>query len=207
MKNIVFSFKNVALSLGLLASSTAVQAQSRVSFGPKAGVNFATYTGNDQVQWNTGLNGGFFLTYSSVNHLGVSTELLYTQKGEEIERSGESDQQINLSYVELPVLLRYFFGEGRVRPTIYAGPYAAYNLRAKQVDQTTDQVRDVRDDVRPFDFGVQVGVGANVRVTNGRWVNLDARYSQGVSRVYDVQPGNDLRNGVVSLNVGYAFGL
>ncbi|SDL05465.1 Opacity protein [Catalinimonas alkaloidigena] len=191
-------------ALLFLGLSVAAHAQSRWSAGPKVGVNQATFTNDDTKSWNTGFNGGLFLTYSDIHHLGITGELLYVTKGAEVE-TGQQDVQINLGYLEAPLLFRYFFGQGGFRPNLFAGPYAAYNLSAKRIDQRTDAETNLEDRVEPLDLGFLVGGGANIRVMDHRWINVDVRYNQGITRVLSDVP--DVRNGAFTLNVGYAFGL
>ena len=83
--------------------------------------------------------------YSSLNHFGISADVLYSQRGAKSEATvtplfGNPVQETfkqRINYLEIPVALRYFLTlEGNFRPNVYFGPALGVKLNA-QHSQTT----------------------------------------------------------------------
>ena len=110
------------VSIVVLTMSLETKGQTKVwSIGPEAGVSFSKYgrdaTSND---FKPGAVAGLFVTYSIINTFGVTAKFLIHQKGASFK---SNDTKQTLTYVEIPVIGRYFFNkEGKVRPNIFVGP-------------------------------------------------------------------------------------
>ena len=78
-------FRPVLISFLFFATVSTTVAQHR--FGVRAGLNFATFQGelevNENYDFATGFHFGFNYTYQFAPNLGVRAELLYNQKGGE----------------------------------------------------------------------------------------------------------------------------
>lgn len=198
--------KNLLISACLFISFYS-NAQQVLSFGPRIGINASTTLGADapEGQFKTGFNTGVFVTFSSKHRLAVTSEINYSQKGEVYD-----DQKIRLAlnYVEIPLYLRYFLSKGNIRPNIFAGPQVGFNMAAFQ--KFINSKKDVSNNVKDFEFSGLAGFGVNFKHGANNWINLDLRYNQGTTSIYnknsDTQK-NMFSNAVISLNIAYAFGL
>lgn len=194
------------------------QAQSYVTFGPKIGVGHSFFTGGDQPENQKlypGLVAGGFLTVSGQSHWGLTVEAMYAARGAHWE-PGNREVLQRFQYLDVPVYVRYFFNEtgNAVRPNVFLGASANFMTKAKvKGDDASDDYIVNTDNWRRFDVGLLAGLGVNIRTYENQWLNLDARYNQGLRKV--AKDNNDafdnsapnLYNGGVVLSVGYGFGI
>ncbi len=195
----------VALFACLLPSMTQAQKAKVWSFGPEAGVTVSKY-GNDGASSESkpGLATGLFLTYSIVNTFGITTKLLYYEKGAEF--SSLNTKQ-TLQYVEIPVIGRVFLNrEGNVRPNIFFGPSFAFLAGAKnKVGGDVEKLNSFKNNFNTFDFGLTGGLGCSFRIRNETYFVLDGRYTHGIS---DISTDNrDINNKSFLVSAGLQFGI
>ena len=122
------------------------------------------------------------------------------------------DTKIETSYVNVPLTLNYYIFKGFA---IKAGAQfgfltsakVKYNLREKSGSSTMklEFDEDIKDGFEKFDFSIPVGISYEFKVP----VTIDMRYNIGLTKVNkDSTPdGKDCRNQVLSITVGYKFGL
>jgi opacity protein-like surface antigen len=201
---------------------TASPALKKVTFGVKGGVNVATVVASNAADLPAGLTsdtsvrtgfivGGYLLTPLHGN-LGIQFEVLYAQKGAKNLTliSGPTEVALEmtarLSYVELPVLVRYSFRQsGRIRPYAYAGPSIGLKTSANVsgtstgVGNTDSFEEDVSSSTRTTDVGIAAGGG----VEFGRLV-VDARFTNGLTSVSSQGEGS-ARNRTFALMAGIRF--
>ena len=137
--------KNFFLStLALLAlTSSAAQAQTTITFGPRLGVNLSrfSYSGTpqqfDDVKSMAGVQVGATANISFGN-LAFQPSLIFSQKGAELKSSGRAvndgypftyaiTASPKLSYIELPLNFVYTSG-GDHGFQLFAGPYVAMGV-------------------------------------------------------------------------------
>lgn len=195
--------KNLLVLLACILGLSVSQAQSNFSIGPRAGVNFATLTGDDTER---GANArpvfGLASTYSITEDFGLSVDLLYSGEGSEIP--GANDD-LKITYLRLPIMFSFFFrnlGEA-IRPKLYLGVNPGLLLGA-EVGET-----EVKTNYNTFDIGGIAGLGINFRIANEVWLNTDFRYLRSFTDVRDEKPANadGLYNRSWQPSIGIAFGL
>lgn len=195
--------RNGLLTL-VLTLVCAPAAQAQMSYGLKAGVNFAN-VGIDPDEGaspsgRVGALAGVFATVPIAWGLTLQPEALYTVKGASFDFDGFESNYI-ADYVEVPVLARF-----RVLRSAYivAGPSMAFRLRARTrtpFGSSTEEV-DLDEEVEKFDLGIVGGVGIDV---GRRWL-VDARYTHGLSDTdKDTSDDVKIRNRVFSLSAGFRF--
>lgn len=216
------SRKVTPLALLLLFSClSGAYAQQRFSAGPRLGLNLSTLRGDvTGYKLSPGLVAGAFVMYSSLNHFGISADVLYSQRGGRFPSSGpgvtEFTQRIN--YLEIPVALRYFLTlSGNFRPNIFLGPSLALPLSAKRVNQklnSVDQPDVVNSDAfKNADLGLFAGLQLNWPGLGDRQRFLiDARYTYGLADVTSLPipggtGGQSIYNSTITLTLGYGFGV
>lgn len=193
MKHLILS---LCLAMGVL---TFGYAQSPISIGLKGGLNFANFAGdNVNTDSRTGINFGAFGTYSVKETFGITAEINYAQKG-----AKTSNSKLSINYLEIPVHLSYFFGKGKVRPKLMAGPYLGFLMNSElQVGNAKVNAKDIYNNT---DFGLNLGGGLHYDLGDAKWLYLDARYGLGLADV--TKASGNVYNRVFSINVGISFGL
>ena len=183
----IFILIPIITSLSLFTNKANAQ---NTSIGVKAGLlsaQIANHSSNDQM---IGFRAGAFITHSIVSDFGVGAEVNYARKG-----TG-SNQNIQLNYLEIPVMAHYFFGKGSFRPKVFLGGYYARLINAKQGEQLLNGYADA-------DYGLLAGLGFHKSIGQSRWLYGDVRYTYGLA---EIKPTNQA-NRDLSLNVGVSFPL
>ncbi len=230
MKKIIVSL--VTVPAILFTVTTGVAAQD-VSFGIRGGLNLTNFIGDDaeftdngdtvSPDSKLGINLAGYANIPLTGQFSVQPELIYSQKGAKYTDSDtifdvdyESLVKWNLTYLEIPVLVKINFDQGEdMIPYLYAGPSVSLNLVAETENevettfqgetQTTTETRDIKDDTADMDFGLVIGGG--VELATG--VTADIRYTMGLVSVDDpdddTEDPADVYNSAISIMVGYSF--
>lgn len=194
MKNLLLT---ISLFSTLVFTGLNVSAQfsaANTSIGIKGGLLSAQFAGQDNSQQAIGFRVGGFITYSIVREFGVGLEVNYARKGSNF---ANSDNNVALNYIEIPLLAQYFFGDEGFRPKIILGPYYGHLLSAKQGDKELSNYAEQ-------DYGVLAGVGFHKSLGGGKWLYFDARYTHGLAEIVS---GSSRTNRDVSVNVGISIPL
>ena len=187
------------------------------SFGPKAGVNFATLTGDiENNDMKIGFHVGGAAEFKFNEKMGVQAELLYSAQGTKYEESesfggvtAKYEEKLKLDYVNIPFSFKYYIVNGF---NVSAGPQVGILVSAKSdweetitgggLDQSDSGEVDIKDSLKPIDFAFNLGLG--YKMDNG--LNFDARYSLGLMDISDFDNSNgEIKNGVIQLSVGFMF--
>ncbi|WP_229312147.1 porin family protein [Larkinella punicea] len=206
--------RSIVLGMMLLvASSSTLLAQQRWSAGPRLGVNISSLYGKSSYyNAKVGLVAGGFVSYSSINHFGISADILYSQRGGKYDQpSDRSSHTQHLNYLEIPVVARYYLNlSGNFRPNLFIGPSLGILLNSKRTDSIYQgqAFPDAKTDeeFEPLDLGGTAGFQANFKVKNRQRFLIDARYTLGLTNVR-TNPSPWLGNSTVSLTLGYSFGI
>lgn len=206
-------------------------------FGVQVGVNLSGVNSSTTLQdyqtaaLNGGLQGGFVLEFSPVKVIGVRTEVLFSQKGYNIESDvnmNGTDAVINTSltmnYIEIPLLLKLKLGPAYIT----AGPYFAYAVSGKDIvtitvdgqklaeEQYADYGQIPSNDVfkdgefngdnityNRTDMGINIGLGVKFLK-----FFAETRYGKGLTNIksYDGMPSDEyMKNYTISLSAGILF--
>jgi len=164
--------------------------------------------GGDLLSSRQGALTGAFLHFPLGSVLAIRPELLFSLKGGRIAAPvDQAEFDIELAYLELPLLARAVLPTGNVRPTLFGGPALALRIGCDfRLTTPTDTVRatcgrDNLSTVRPWDFGVVGGAGAEFRLRRATMA-VEARYTLGARSVLD---DVDLKNRAFSLTLGLTF--
>jgi hypothetical protein len=196
----VYSQDSGTISLGLrggiTASNFGVRSSGVASGGNLGGAN----------SYKAGVNFGAFGMYSVDEHWAFTAEINYAQKGNSpVLRSFN-----NLNYLEIPLYINYFFGQGgdRFRPKAFLGPYLGILITANTKFGGTKQ--DVKNTYNPTDFGVLAGGGFHYKFNEAgdNWLIFDIRYGFGLSDLAkSANATSGLSNRALSINLGVSFPL
>jgi hypothetical protein len=212
-----------AFSISLLSF-----AQSKTSFGVRAGVSYAGLRGeamgnlNDLVDytdgWVTtrgrlGFFAGGFANIPITNSFSMEPGIYYSQKGyimrgelgiKGIEFLGANAKAaLNMHYIDIPVLLKANVGGLQ----LFAGPQLSYLAKADL--RTTagafgfnvyDKTYDATEQIKRFDASLTGGIG--YLFSSG--LNITANYEHGLSKV-DAGKRYNAYNRSVKIGVGFRF--
>jgi hypothetical protein len=175
------------LTLGFLSAMIPAFAQGPV-FGLKGGLNYSTLAVDEASEEDAriGFHLGGFVRSMPEAPIGIQVELLYSTKGSNPSYSAlfdliDQEVDLNLNYLELPVLASFRIGEV---VDLQAGLYGAYLLSAKAStsgDLGSGSEELDKDHFTDFDFGFAGGVGFNV----GQVAQIGVRYTHGFNDVAD----------------------
>ncbi len=187
-------------------------AQSDVTFGIRAGVNFQNLNGKDadghklENNLKTGFNAGVNAEIPVGIDFYLQPGLLFSTKGAKYDIQGTEITR-NISYLELPINFLYKpeLGEGHL--LLGFGPYAAYALGGKIKGGSTDIDMEFGNEIgetKPFDAGANLLAG--YEFSNNLSFQLNA--GLGLINMYN-RPNDDsetsLKNTGFGVSLGYRF--
>lgn len=188
--------------LTFISLATLNAYSQNVSIGPIIGFNYTKISNTEGSEFKPGINTGIFLNYSTKTDFGLNASVIYSQLGGDLVNS---DNFIRLNYLQIPVNLVYYFGEGMkkgaFRPKIFLGPYVGFLLSANSPGFTDEQTLK---QLNTSDLGINIGTGFNFAIQSQTWINVDLKYGHGLTQVPKVF---NYQNRALSLSVGISFPL
>lgn len=199
-----------------------------VSFGAKAGVNFADITGDESESFDgrTSFHFGAMAEIPISGKLYFQPELIFSDQGSDYKESDTytdaeytitetAEGEIRLGYLNVPLMAKYYVYEGL---SVEVGPQFGFLLSAKnEYNYTYSETfiegsftdsesgeDDIKDDVKGIDVGVNVGLG--YKLENG--LNFGARYNLGLTDANDNAEylgDASYKNSVIQISIGYFF--
>lgn len=176
--------------------------------GLKAGLNIANFMGDDAdgSDPRIGYHIGGYMTKSISEQITFQPELLISSVGSKTKESGTDpdlgDYSIEgnaaLTYITLPVMFVFNLNE---TINLQAGPQLGFLMAAKlKYDIESDFIdmsgtEDVKEQFKPIDFGVNVGIGATFGL-----INAALRYNLGLAEIGE---DTSLKNSVIQISLGY----
>jgi hypothetical protein len=186
--------KSLLTVLAICAFSFS-NAQGKINFGAKAGLNLATLDGDiEGAGTKAGIHFGGMAEISINDKFSVQPELLFSTKGSDAEIG---EDEINLSYISLPIMAKYYATEAL---SLEVGPQIGFLVNSEQeVEGGTIDLEGTND----IDFSLNFGLG--YKLASG--INFSARYNLGLSNVFDDVEGVDVdvNNSVFQFSIGYFF--
>ena len=144
----------------------------------------------NKLGWHSGFNVG----YNISRNLEIGANILSSSKNYQVnfETAGyKISVNEKLSYLEVPILLKYSFLKSRLRPYVEAGAFGGYLLAANSdfkstyTDGTVYSENNVSSDDRrnKTNFGLLFGAGLTYKTGPGGQLVLDIRYCMGLSNI------------------------
>jgi len=206
---------------GLFSGVTASQAQT--VFGVKGGLVSSTLKLSGEgtaeaspfMKRRSGVSGGAFLALGS-GLIGLQVEGLYVQKGVKVAGDFEGTTfsgTLKVSYIEVPALLRLSFPAGSIRPYVYAGAGAAFEMKCEG-EVTSDgqtqtgtceeaEQQQAGTDRRKLDITALGGGGIQFRLSSLS-ILFEARYARGIRNLNKSGDGG-AKNEALSFLTGVAI--
>lgn len=196
--------KKLILSLALVASAAAANAQTTTRFGIKAGANYTKFSGDNlgNIEYKFGAVGGLAANIGLSESLSIQPELLYSMKGAELKDAPLNDYNFKLNYLELPILFRYTLNDGK-GPFVQAGPQIGYLLNSKLSDGDGDEIKIDNDSFQKMELGYAAAIGYQTEMG----LSIEGRFNGGINSIgKDNDSYDQQRNRVFSVQLGYMFG-
>ncbi len=216
--------KIITLFTLVLLLSIATQSNAQWSWGLKSGLNiasfsYATSTGMT-IKSVTGYQVGGVVNYYLQNNMFLEAGIGLSTKGSEVSMGDAStmliDSKIKPQYLEIPInfLYKVDLAEGAYLH-LFAGPYLGFGLGGKvssavtlsgmsatTSDNSIIYGSDSTANMKSFDFGLNVGVGAEL----SRFF-IRVQYGFGLTNLSPSSDANSsFKNSCIGLSVGYMWG-
>ena len=181
--------KKITFLLPLLLITSGVFAQSKI--GIIGGLNFSDLKTATETKTRTLMGVGGIFEYSFNDNLSIQTEPMFVMKGgKKIGEGEDPDITAKLSFVELPIFLKYTFGK-TIKPYVMTGPTVGILLSS---DIETDIAGilfkgSIKDNTRNFDLGLGFGAGVEIPFSVVS-VFVEGRYTLGL---YNLQKGGEFK--------------
>ena len=204
MKQIILLVVMLSLSVGMLFAQPV--------FGVRAGLNIASFTGEDNMDdfsTKLGFHAGAMMQYPVGGNFILQPELLYTMKGAtaELMLAGIKNELIGrANYIEIPLLIKYNIEMSSVKIQPYIGASLGYLLVGEVENKktilgvSTTDTQDFKDDMEDLEAGLNLGVDAIVMQN----IMVGLRFNMGLTEI--AKEGNKYKNNVIMVNLGYLFG-
>ena len=175
--------------LMLAAVLVSMSAMAQVQFGVKAGFDMTNFWGSDTkhgMQPNYQI--GALMEYKFNDKFALGPEVVFAAQG----------GKFNVNYINVPVMVKFY-----VNPdvSIDLGPQLGINVYSKVTagSGNTKTTADWKDGTKAVDLGIGIGASYNL----AEHAKLQARYTLGVTNVYD---GNaDCKNGNIQIAFAWMF--
>ena len=149
---------------------------------------------------------GVYLLAPLSGHLSLRPELLFSLKGGRT-RTSSALLDVELAYLEMPLLAKFVFARRRVRPLVFGGPAPSLQIgcdvqfiEAEQATRSTCG-EGTSSLFRTFDIGFVAGAGVEFRWPQSA-LALEARYTAGLRSAV---AGSEIRNRAFGVVLALTF--
>ena len=176
--------------MALIAFTISAQ---NITFGAKAGLNFASMAGDDAdgLDGRTSFHLGVTAEIEMSDTFSIQPELLYSGQG----YTADGDVTGKVDYINLPIMAKFYVADGI---SLEAGPQIGFLASAKA--DVDGESTDIKDLLKSTDFALNLGAG--YKLDSG--LNFGLRYSMGLTDVPDGD-SDGFKHSVLQLSVGYNF--
>jgi hypothetical protein len=189
--------KKTVIIIATLFTAFAVKAQT-THFGIKGGMNASSLNSNpsnSDMQTKIGFNAGVLAhIHTGSAQWALQPEIYFSDEG--AKSKSNSDNKLNLGFMNVPVLAQYMFDNGF---RIEAGPQAGFLLSAKS--KTNGSSTDVKDFYKKVNFSIPVGIG----YLTSTGLGFDARYNFGISDINNTSSDTKVHSNVFQFGIFYQF--
>lgn len=189
--------KKIILSALAVLAFGLINAQE-VKYGIKVGGNLTNIrvdagdVGTVIFKSNVGAQAGAFAEIKVVEKFAVQPEVLFSY-----ESSDVSGTDINLSYINIPVMAKYYASE---KISLQVGPQIGFLVGAKA--KMDGEKEDIKDNIKSTNFGLNFGLGYDFT----KKCFVDFRYNAGLTDIAENGfEGGKMKTSGFSLSVGYKF--
>lgn len=204
--------KKILSVVVLLATSLCTFAQNGVgqwSFMPKAGLNLATMTNDDDAKIRPALTIGGEFDYVVSPKVALSFGAMYSQQGCKGNVQG-IDATIKMDYINVPIIAACRVTDNlSVKVGLQPGflindkvKVSANGASAEVGLKESYEAAGMDVTINKFDLSIPIGISYDF--SN---VQLDLRYNAGLTNILSITGGEGTKNSVFQFTIGYKFGL
>lgn len=212
---------NRLILLGLLGGMVVgpQTARAQAAAGFRVGIRSAGLDTSQEVDPTRALVLGGYMGFGISDRLALQVEVAYGSRGAaglglgtDALDAGATPVELDMQYLEVPVLLRAGFPTERLLPSFFAGPYAGFVLSCEvtpdggATSRCDDAAANQRFSPRTTDFGLVAGAALDVAMGQST-LYVDARYTFGVLPIQAGSDGFDARHSGFALSGGMAVPL
>lgn len=206
----------VLLALLLLAPTGAA---AQTAMGLRAGFRSAGLSGGQDTGTFNEPVFGAYLGFGISDRLALQFEGVYGTRGgtglglgADALDPAAAPVDVEMQYLEIPILLRAGFPGDRILGSFFVGPYAGFLLSCEVLPEAggsrscDDSTATQRFSPRSTDIGLLAGAGLDLAL-GGNTVFVDARYSVGFLSVQSGSNAFDARHNGLAVTAGLAVPL
>ena len=195
----------------LFALCLVLPASAQVNLGVLGGLNLANIDvdPDQDMDWETRTVFGFggVLDYNMNDFITFRLEPMYLLKGTKVEEGGYKSE-FKLAFLEVPVMFKYAFGTGEIKPYVMAGPTIGF-LMSSKVEMSyggESAEEDWKDETTSIEFGLGFGAGVSMPMGNNS-IFVEARYALGLTNLNDDPDDTetDIKSKGIQIFVGITF--
>lgn len=177
--------------------SLAVAAQEKPKWGLKGGLNISKLNFDDGTNsnWRTGFHLGALSHIHLSPSFSLQPELYYSSQGGKFPE-GNNTMDLNLSYINLPVLFQYNFNNGF---RLQGGPQVGFLVGVDDEINNVDQNIYNSNNLNSVDVSLPLGIS----YLGYSGFGIDARYNIGLTDVFE--SAREAKNNVFQVGVFYLF--
>lgn len=173
--------KKYALLTLVLFTTLMLHAQTKFSYGVKAGMNISTVNFGNEIPTSDNITGFHIGPMGQVDFdlggLGMDFALLFSQKG--ISTYGVSEE---IGYIDVPVNLRWKYNFNAIGFYVAAGPYASFKVSGNDT-WTSPLYKKAEFNSKKVSAGFNLGAGVLLL----RHLQVGATYGIGISNDYTLK--------------------
>lgn len=205
----------LGMVLGAIVTLPAMAAAQSAA-GVRAGMRWSELETSHEAGSISGLALGAYYGFAVSDRLAIQFEVVYGRRGAESLRLGadELDPEarptgLEMSYIEVPLLLRTGYPGDRFMPSFFLGPYVAFLLDCELQPSGADTRSCDADGAaqrfnpRGRDFGLVLGAGLDVAMGEST-VFLDGRFTLGLLSIEEGDDAFDARHSGLAVTAGFA---
>lgn len=190
------------LNIFLLALLTgfAVAAQEDPKFGLKGGLNISkfAYSNNADADWRTGFHVGGLAHIHIKPSFSLQPEIYYSSQGAKFQNAVVNDKlNLNLSYINVPVLLQYNFANGF---RLQGGPQVGFLVGVSDKVDGVEQNIYSTDDFKTVEVALPLGLS----YLGYSGLGVDVRYNIGLTNI-SKSSSPTVKNNVFQVGAFYLF--
>jgi len=204
--------KKILSMVVLMSTSLCTFAQNGVgdwSFMPKAGLNLATMTNDDDAKIRPALTIGGEFGYVASPKVALSFGAMYSQQGCKGNVQG-IDATIKMDYINVPIIAACRVTDNLsvkvgLQPGFLINDKVKVSANGASAEVGLKESYEAAGmDVTIHKFDLSIPIGISYDFSN---VQLDLRYNAGLTNILSITGGEGTKNSVFQFTIGYKLGL
>ena len=191
--------------------SVSIDSKAEVDLGVIGGINASSLkiepVDEFEIEGRTGFGIGLFMNFQTNEFLSLQITPMYLQKG------GNAKLDINFldytefraDYLEIPILARFNFDAGTIKPCLLAGPSLGFQMNSTYLDADGNK-EDISDETKGLDLSAVFGGGLEIEL-DGLSLFGQLTYSYGLSDIDDSDGLLDFTDEIYTRGVGVFVGI